>query len=122
MLSLATYTVTDDLRSGAVVRVLPQYRLHAFNIVTLYRARRYLDAKVSKPIDFSRTISHRRSTICMKPSSRSAVRLCRRIDAESRRDAAAGRRMPRGAHRKSGITATGDLNKYAVRFAIHWIR
>lgn len=52
MLSLATYTVTDDLRSGAVVRVLPQYRLHAFNIVALYRARRYLDAKVSKLIAF----------------------------------------------------------------------
>jgi DNA-binding transcriptional LysR family regulator len=52
MLSLATYTVIDDLRSGAVVRVLPQYRLHAFNIVALYPARRYLDAKVSKLIDF----------------------------------------------------------------------
>jgi DNA-binding transcriptional LysR family regulator len=51
MLSLATYTVTDDLRSGAVVRVLPQYRLHALNIVPLYRARRYLDAKVPKLID-----------------------------------------------------------------------
>jgi DNA-binding transcriptional LysR family regulator len=49
---LATYTVIDDLRSGALVRVLPQYRLQAFNVVALYPARRYLDAKVSRLIEF----------------------------------------------------------------------
>jgi DNA-binding transcriptional LysR family regulator len=50
--TLASYTVIDDLQSGALVRVLPQYRLHAFNIVALYPARRYLDAKVSRLIDY----------------------------------------------------------------------
>jgi len=49
---LATYTVIDDLRSGALVRVLPEYRLQAFNVVALYPARRYLDAKVSRLIEF----------------------------------------------------------------------
>ncbi|CAB3769612.1 HTH-type transcriptional regulator DmlR [Paraburkholderia humisilvae] len=50
--TLASYTVVSDLRSGALVRVLPQYRLHAFNIVALYPARRYLDAKVAQLIDY----------------------------------------------------------------------
>jgi hypothetical protein len=38
--------VLDDLRSGKLVRVLPQYRLRPFNVYALYVSRRYLDAKV----------------------------------------------------------------------------
>ncbi|WP_084688295.1 LysR family transcriptional regulator [Paraburkholderia oxyphila] len=50
--TLASYNIVDDLRSGALVRVLPQYRLRAFSIVALYPNRRYLDAKISRLLDF----------------------------------------------------------------------
>ncbi|GAB2878372.1 LysR family transcriptional regulator [Paraburkholderia jirisanensis] len=50
--TLASYTVIDDLRSGALVRVLPRYRLQPFNILALYPDRRYLDAKISHLLDY----------------------------------------------------------------------
>ncbi|MFD1557325.1 LysR family transcriptional regulator [Paraburkholderia silviterrae] len=44
--TLPTYTVADDLASGALVRVLPQYHLRPFTVFAVYPSRRYLDAKV----------------------------------------------------------------------------
>jgi hypothetical protein len=43
---LATYSAAEDLRSGALMRVLPQYRLRVFQIYAVYASRRYLDAKI----------------------------------------------------------------------------
>ncbi|AET95121.1 Transcriptional regulator (plasmid) [Burkholderia sp. YI23] len=53
--ALALYSVYDDLRSGALVRVLPQYRLRPFNVYALYPHARYPDAKVRTLIDYLRT-------------------------------------------------------------------
>lgn len=50
--TLASYTVIDDLRSGALVRVLPRYRMPSFKIVALYPDRRYLDAKIANLLDY----------------------------------------------------------------------
>ncbi|WP_322064504.1 LysR family transcriptional regulator [Burkholderia ubonensis] len=44
--TLATYSVADDLESGALVRVLPEFRLRPFTVFAVYPSRRYLDAKV----------------------------------------------------------------------------
>ncbi|CAB3746347.1 LysR family transcriptional regulator [Paraburkholderia solisilvae] len=51
---MCAYNVLDDLRSGALVRVLPQQRLRPFNIYALYVSRRYLDAKTRTLVDFLR--------------------------------------------------------------------
>ncbi|HEY3598339.1 MAG TPA: LysR family transcriptional regulator [Paraburkholderia sp.] len=53
--TLAAYNVIDDLRNGALVRVLPQLRLRPYNIYALYVSRRYLDAKTRTLIDYLRT-------------------------------------------------------------------
>jgi DNA-binding transcriptional LysR family regulator len=52
--ALAIYNAIDDLRSGALVRVLPQYRLRAFNVYAMHAPGRYPDAKVRKLIDYLR--------------------------------------------------------------------
>ncbi len=51
---LAAYSAVDDLRSGALVRVLPQYRLRPFNVYAVYVSRRYLDAKTRTLIEHLR--------------------------------------------------------------------
>jgi DNA-binding transcriptional LysR family regulator len=51
---MCAYNVLDDLHSGALVRVLPQMRLRAFNVYALYVSRRYMDAKTRTLIDFLR--------------------------------------------------------------------
>jgi DNA-binding transcriptional LysR family regulator len=51
---MCAYNVLDDLRSGALVRVLPQMRLRPFNVYALYVSRRYMDAKTRTLIDFLR--------------------------------------------------------------------
>ncbi|MFC0401638.1 LysR family transcriptional regulator [Paraburkholderia rhizosphaerae] len=51
---LAAYNAVDDLRSGALVRVLPQWRLRQMNVYALYVSRRYLDAKTRTLVDFLR--------------------------------------------------------------------
>lgn len=56
--ALALYSVYDDLRSGALVRVLPHYRLRPFNVYALYPHARYPDAKVRTLIDYLRTTIH----------------------------------------------------------------
>lgn len=53
--TLATYSVADDLVSGALVRVLPQYRLKPFTVFAVYPSRRYLEAKVRTLLDHLRT-------------------------------------------------------------------
>ncbi|WDD91854.1 LysR family transcriptional regulator [Burkholderia sp. FERM BP-3421] len=43
---LPLYAAIDDLRSGALVRVLPEHTLQKMNVYALYPSRRYIDAKV----------------------------------------------------------------------------
>ena len=71
--TLATYSVVEDLVSGNLVRVLPQYRLKPFTVYAVYPSRRYLEAKVRTLLD------HLRSTLT--PALESARE---RIDAVSR--------------------------------------
>ena len=40
--------------SGALVRVLPDYRLQKLTVYTLYASRQYLDAKIRTFVDFLR--------------------------------------------------------------------
>ncbi|CAB3771519.1 LysR family transcriptional regulator [Paraburkholderia humisilvae] len=51
---VAPYNAVDDLRSGALVRVLPQLRVRQMNVYALYVSRRYLDAKTRTLVDFLR--------------------------------------------------------------------
>ncbi|QYD71943.1 LysR family transcriptional regulator [Paraburkholderia edwinii] len=53
--ALPTLTVRSALRSGALVKVLPEYRLQELNIYLLYASRQYLDAKIKTWIEFFRT-------------------------------------------------------------------
>ncbi|WP_070105856.1 LysR family transcriptional regulator [Burkholderia plantarii] len=53
--SIALYTALDDLRSGRLVRVLPNYRLHTIHVYAVYATRRYLDAKTRTFLDHLRT-------------------------------------------------------------------
>ncbi len=48
------YAAVDDLKSGRLVRVLPDYILQKMNIYAIYASRRYIDAKISTWIDFLR--------------------------------------------------------------------
>jgi DNA-binding transcriptional LysR family regulator len=52
--SLPVLTVRSMVRSGALVRVLPQYRLQALSLFALHASRQYLDAKIKTWIDFLR--------------------------------------------------------------------
>jgi DNA-binding transcriptional LysR family regulator len=52
--SLPMSTALPALRSGALVRVLPDYRLQQLTVYTLYPSRQYLDAKIRTFIDFLR--------------------------------------------------------------------
>lgn len=51
---LVTYSAVDDLRSGALVRVLPQFRLRPFNVYVVYMPLRYPDAKTRTLIEHLR--------------------------------------------------------------------
>jgi DNA-binding transcriptional LysR family regulator len=53
--ALPTLTVRSALRSGALVRVLPEYRLQELNIYILYASRQYVDAKIKTWIEFFRS-------------------------------------------------------------------
>lgn len=44
--------VADDIRSGMLVRVLPQFSLQSFNYALVYPSRKYLPLKVRSMIDF----------------------------------------------------------------------
>ncbi|MBR8144315.1 LysR family transcriptional regulator [Burkholderia sp. AU19243] len=52
--SLAIYSVIDDLRSGRLVRVLPDYRLTMLDVYVMYASRRFVDAKVRTFVDHVR--------------------------------------------------------------------
>ncbi|NDV75264.1 LysR family transcriptional regulator [Burkholderia cenocepacia] len=52
--SLAIYSAIDDLRSGRLVRVLPDYRLTMLDVYAMYASRRFLDAKVRTFVDHLR--------------------------------------------------------------------
>jgi DNA-binding transcriptional LysR family regulator len=51
---LAAYSAVDDLRSGALRRVLPQFSVRPFNVYAIYVSRRYLDAKTRTLIEHLR--------------------------------------------------------------------
>ncbi|MBN3505798.1 LysR family transcriptional regulator [Burkholderia cenocepacia] len=48
---LAMYSVAADLRSGRLVRVLPEYRLAMLSIYAMYPSRQFVDAKVKTFLD-----------------------------------------------------------------------
>ncbi len=52
--SLPMSTAVPALASGALVRVLPEYRLQKLTVYTLYASRQYLDAKIRTFVDFLR--------------------------------------------------------------------
>jgi DNA-binding transcriptional LysR family regulator len=47
-----TFLIGDDLRTGKLVRVLPDYRLPDIDVLALYASRRHVSAKVRAAIDF----------------------------------------------------------------------
>ncbi|MBV8624438.1 MAG: LysR family transcriptional regulator [Herbaspirillum sp.] len=49
---LPIYSAVDALRSGTIVRVLPQHRLQNMGVYALYPSRQYLDAKISTWVDW----------------------------------------------------------------------
>ncbi|WP_323117935.1 LysR family transcriptional regulator [Burkholderia alba] len=49
---LPSFVAAEDLRSGALQRVLPEYRLNEIGIFLLYASRQYLDAKTRAWVDF----------------------------------------------------------------------
>jgi len=48
---LAGFTAIDDLRSGALVRVLPEYHTYERNVYAVYTSRQFVDAKITRFID-----------------------------------------------------------------------
>ncbi|KAA1003682.1 LysR family transcriptional regulator, partial [Paraburkholderia panacisoli] len=52
--ALPTPTAMPALSSGALVRVMPEYRLQKLNAYALYASRQYLDAKIRTFVDFLR--------------------------------------------------------------------
>jgi DNA-binding transcriptional LysR family regulator len=51
---LPTSSALPGLRSGALVRVLPQYTMHSLSVYALYASRQYLDAKIRTWVQFLR--------------------------------------------------------------------
>ncbi|KVH35748.1 LysR family transcriptional regulator [Burkholderia cepacia] len=49
---LPEFVVADDLRSGALVRVLPDYRAEEVGVFLVYPSRRHIDAKTRAWVDF----------------------------------------------------------------------
>ena len=49
---LPDYVAVGSYQRGALVRLLPQYRLHEKSIYALYPSRRFLDAKVKTWVEF----------------------------------------------------------------------
>jgi len=49
---LPIYSAVDALRTGSIVRVLPQHRLQNMGVYALYPSRQYLDAKISTWVDW----------------------------------------------------------------------
>ncbi|TPQ30870.1 LysR family transcriptional regulator, partial [Burkholderia ubonensis] len=51
---LPLYSAIGGLRSGQIVRLLPEYRSQTMSIYALYPSRQYLDAKIRTWVDFLR--------------------------------------------------------------------
>ncbi|CAG9261631.1 LysR family transcriptional regulator [Paraburkholderia caribensis] len=52
--ALAVYSAIDDLRTGALVRVMPKFQLPTRNVYSVFASRRYVDAKIRTFVDFLR--------------------------------------------------------------------
>lgn len=50
-----SFLVEDDLRSGALVELLPQYRSAEFGVYAVYPSRQHVSAKVRRLIEFLAT-------------------------------------------------------------------
>jgi DNA-binding transcriptional LysR family regulator len=48
---IAAFSAIDDLRNGALVRVLPQYHTYQRNVYALYPSRQFVDAKIKRFIE-----------------------------------------------------------------------
>lgn len=48
---LAGFSAIDDLRSGKLVRVLPDYHTHERNVYAVYTSRQFVDAKITRFIE-----------------------------------------------------------------------
>jgi DNA-binding transcriptional LysR family regulator len=48
---LAGFSAIDDLRSGRLVRVLPDYHTHERNVYAVYTSRQFVDAKITRFIE-----------------------------------------------------------------------
>lgn len=53
---LPVYSAIEKLRSGELVRVLPQYRLQLLQLYALYPSRQYLDAKIKTWVSYLREV------------------------------------------------------------------
>jgi DNA-binding transcriptional LysR family regulator len=47
-----TFLVSNDLRAGKLVRILPEYRMPDIDVFALYPSRRHLSAKIRAMVDF----------------------------------------------------------------------
>jgi DNA-binding transcriptional LysR family regulator len=52
---LAAFSAMDDLRSGALMRVLPQYHTHVRNVYAVYPSRQFVDAKIKRFVESLKT-------------------------------------------------------------------
>jgi DNA-binding transcriptional LysR family regulator len=52
---LAAFSAMDDLRSGALVRVLPSYHTHVRNVYAVYSSRQFVDAKIKRFVETLKT-------------------------------------------------------------------
>jgi DNA-binding transcriptional LysR family regulator len=52
---LPLYAAIDGLRTGSLVRVLPEYTLQKMNVYALYPSRKFIDAKTRTWVEFMRT-------------------------------------------------------------------
>lgn len=52
---LAAFSAMDDLRSGALVRVLPQYHTQVRNVYAVYPSRQFVDAKIKRFVEALKT-------------------------------------------------------------------
>jgi DNA-binding transcriptional LysR family regulator len=52
--ALPTFAIRSLIRSGSLVRVLPEYHLQTLNVFAVYASRQYLDAKIKTWVEFLR--------------------------------------------------------------------
>jgi DNA-binding transcriptional LysR family regulator len=51
---LPIYAAIDGLRSGTLIRLLPEHRLQELNLYAIYPSRQYLDAKIKTWVQYLR--------------------------------------------------------------------